>query len=91
MVRPRIPRRIRFCPRVRYFKPRGIPLRALSEIPLNPDEVETIRLADLNELDQTEAAKKMKISQSTFQRILTSAHKKIAQALVQGKAIRISR
>jgi len=53
------------------------------------DELEALRLCDLENLEQTEAAKKMKVSQSTLQRILTSAHKKIAEALIEGKAIKI--
>ncbi len=89
MVRPRIPRRVSFKPGVTYFKPRGVPLRFLEEINLEPDELEAVRLADFTGLEQIEAAKKMKISQSTFQRILTTARKKIGQALIEGKAIRI--
>lgn len=89
MPRPKRPRCIGFLPGVTYFKPRGIPLSLLEEVGLTVDELEAIRLADYKDLDQNEAAKKMKISQSTFQRILTSAHKKIAEGLVQGKAIRI--
>lgn len=61
----------------------------LEEVDLTMDEFESIRLADLESLDQMEAAKKMKVSQSTFQRILTSARKKISEALVCSKAIRI--
>ena len=89
MPRPRIPRIVNFQPEVTYFKPRGIPLRFLSEVILNIDELEALRLADFENSDQPVAAKKMKISQSTFQRILSSAHQKVAQALIQGEAIRI--
>ena len=89
MVRPIKPRRIIFDPSVTYFKPRAIPLSILEEVDLNVDELEAIRLCDLKKLDQVKAAKKMKISQSTLQRILTSAHKKIAEALIEGKAIKI--
>lgn len=89
MPRPKRPRCISFLPGVTYFKPRGIPLSLLEEVGLSVDELEAIRLADYKDLDQNKAAKKMKISQSTFQRILTSAHKKIAEGLVQGKAIKI--
>lgn len=89
MVRPIKPRRILFNPNVTYFKPRAIPLSVLEEVDLRVDELETIRLCDLEGLNQTKAAKKMRISQSTLGRILNSAHKKIAQALVKGKAIRI--
>lgn len=89
MIRPVKPRRIFFNPKVVYFKPRGIPLSFLDEIELTIDEIEALRLCDYKGLDQIEAAKKMKISQSTIQRILTSAHQKIAKALIEGKAIKI--
>lgn len=89
MPRPKRFRWIAFRPGVTYFKPRGIPLRFLEEIKLTVDELEALRLADFEELDQRVASKKMKISQSTFQRILTSARKKVSQGLVEGKAIRI--
>jgi len=89
MPRPKRFRWIAFRPGVTYFKPRGIPLRFLEEVNLTVDELEALRLADFQGLEQIEAAKKMKISQSTFQRILTSARKKVSQGLVEGKAIRI--
>jgi predicted DNA-binding protein (UPF0251 family) len=89
MVRPRKPRRIRFDPKAVYFKPRAVPLSMLDEIELTVDELEALRLCDFKGLDQITAAKKMKISQSTLQRILTSARKKVAEALVEGKAIKI--
>jgi len=89
MPRPRICRRVRFLPGVNYFKPAGIRMRDLEEIILTVDEFEAIRLKDLEGLDQTNAAKKMKISQPTFFRLLESARKKIADAIVNGKAIRI--
>ena len=89
MPRPPKPRKVSFEPDVTYFKPRAVPLSMLEEIELTLDEIEAIRLCDFKELDQKEAAKKMKISQSTLQRILTSAHKKISEALVDGKAIKI--
>ena len=89
MVRPRKFRHICFKPGAVYFKPRGVPMRELEEIILEADELEAIRLKNYQGLDQTECAEKMKISQSTFQRILSSANKKIANALILGKAIRI--
>jgi uncharacterized protein len=91
MVRPRKPRRLRGNPAVFYFKPQGIPLRNLEEIILLPDEFEAIKLHDIDEFNQTDAAKKMDISQPTFARILSRAHQKIAQAIVNGKAIRIEK
>jgi predicted DNA-binding protein (UPF0251 family) len=91
MVRPIKPRRVFFDPNVIYFKPRAVPLSMLEEVDLSIDELEALRLCDLKDLEQTEAAKKMKISQSTLQRILTSARKKISEALVEGKAIKIKK
>jgi len=90
MVRPCKRRHIRFCPCVRYFKPQAVPLSLLEEIDLLSDELEAVRLCDLKEMDQHDAADKMKISQSTLGRILLSARKKIAEAIVKGKAIRIA-
>ena len=89
MPRPEKPRRIFFEPNATYFKPRAIPLSILEEVDLKIEELEALRLCDYQELEQIKAAKKMKISQSTLQRILTSARKKVAEALIQGKAIKI--
>ncbi len=91
MIRPRKPRRVLFNPGITYFKPRAISLRDLEEISLEAGELEAIRLCDFKEIKQNEAAKKMNISQSTLSRILISARKKIAEALVEGKAIKIKR
>jgi predicted DNA-binding protein (UPF0251 family) len=76
-------------PESNYFKPRGIPLSMLKEVILTVDEFEAIRLADLNGLYQEQAAGKMNISRQTFGRIIESAHKKVAEALVEGKALKI--
>ncbi|MBD3365874.1 DUF134 domain-containing protein [candidate division WWE3 bacterium] len=89
MPRPRRPRHIKFNPNITYFKPRGVPMRALNEVVLRADEVEALRLYELKELSQTEAAKQMKISQPTFARILGKANKKVARALIKGYAIRL--
>ncbi len=90
MARPRLCRRINFNPSVRYFKPQGIPLRELDEVELTLEELEAIRLKNIEGLEQTEASLRMKTSQSTFQRILSSAYKKITEALIKGKAIKIN-
>lgn len=87
MPRPRMYRRVWFNPWVRRFGPWG--LNPLTEVVLTLDEFEAIRLKDYEGLNQIEAAKKMGISQPTFQRIYGSARKKIADALVNGKVIRI--
>ncbi len=89
MPRPRLFRRVRFQPGVTYFKPSGIRLVELEEIVLTMDEFEAIRLCDLEEIEQKNAAKKMNISQPTLHRVLLSARKKIADAIVNGKSIRI--
>jgi len=89
MPRPFRHRRVCCRPGSNYFKPRGIPLDALEEVALTMDEFEAIRLADLEERYQEDAAKKMKISRQTFGNIINSAHKKIADALVNGKALKI--
>ncbi len=91
MPRPRIPRCLRFNPDVYYFKPQGIPLRFLREVVLLPDELEAVKLHDVDGLEQTSAAVEMKISQPTFARLLDSAYKKIAEAIIKGKAIRIEK
>lgn len=91
MVRPIKPRSLEGSPTILYFKPRGIPLRNLEEVILLSDEFEAIRLRDVEDLNQTTAAQKMGVSQPTFARILDRAYKKIAQALVLGKAIRIEK
>ena len=78
-----------FKPNVFYFKPQGIPLRELEEVLLLPDELEALKLYEIDELEQIKAAEKMHISQPTFARLLDSANKKIAQAIIKGKAIKI--
>ena len=89
MVRPRLCRRVRFNPDITYFKPRGIPLRELEEVILLVDEYEAVRLKDLEGLEQEECAKKMNVSQPTFHRLVLSSRKKIADAIINGKAIKI--
>jgi predicted DNA-binding protein (UPF0251 family) len=91
MPRPIKPRFFGFDPNVTYFKPRAVPMSALEEVDLKMDEFEALRLCDFKELGQVEAAKKMKISQSTLQRLLESGRKKVASALVEGKAIKINK
>lgn len=89
MARPRCKRRVDCLPGSYYFKPRGIPLSQLKEICLTFDEFEAIRLADLDGLYQEEAAEKMHISRQTFGRIIESGHRKVAEALLEGKALKI--
>ena len=91
MPRPRCRRNVSFNPRVNYFKPQGIPLKLLEAIELSEEEVEAMRLKNIEKLGQVKSAKKMNTSQSTFQRILASAYKKISEALIEGKAIKIKK
>jgi predicted DNA-binding protein (UPF0251 family) len=88
MPRPRFRRRIGCLPERRYFRPDGHDAANPVEVVLEPDEVEALRLADLEGLHQEEAAESMGISRPTFGRIIESAHAKVADALVNGKAIR---
>lgn len=88
-MRPKKTRWIKRVPIERCFKPLCRPLSKLSNVYLTLDEFEAIRFACLEGLKQIDAAKKMKISRPTFSRILTSAQKKIADGLVNIKAIRI--
>jgi predicted DNA-binding protein (UPF0251 family) len=89
MPRPLICRRVSGCPRSGYFKPAGIPLSGLEEIRLTRDEFEALRLADLEGMYQAEAAEKMGISRQTFGNIVESARRKVADVLVNGRALRI--
>jgi len=89
MVRPRICRRIRFKPNTIYFKPAGIRIVDLEEVILTFEEYETIRLIDLENIEQGKAGDMMKISQPTLSRLLKSARRKISEAIIKGKAIKI--
>ena len=89
MSRPRKCRRVTHLPQVNYFKPAGIPMRVLDEVVLSVEEAEAIRLKDLERLEQEQGAERMNISRPTFQRVLASARQKMADALLNGKAIRI--
>jgi predicted DNA-binding protein (UPF0251 family) len=86
MPRPRKCRRIEFMPDNQYFYPQS---KDFEEVILSFEEVEAIRLSDYETLEQDKAAEKMDISRGTFQRILNAARQKIADALINGKAIRI--
>lgn len=89
MPRPRVCRRVCFRPGATYFKPAGIRVFDLEETVLAVDEFEAVRLKDLGGLEQETAARRMGVSQPTFHRMISSARKKIADAIVNGKAIRI--
>lgn len=89
MSRPKCCRHVCGVPDKNYFKPRGIPASDLEEVVLSLDEYEAIRLADYEQLYQEEAAVRMNISRQTFGRIIEEAHKKIADVLINGKALKI--
>jgi predicted DNA-binding protein (UPF0251 family) len=89
MPRPPLCRRIAQQPDATYFKPPGIPLHELEEVVLTVDELEALRLADKEGMYQDQAAERMEISRPTFGRIVETARRKVAEALVEGKALRI--
>jgi uncharacterized protein len=72
-----------------YFKPKGIPLVQLEEVSLMLDELEALRLADYGGQYHEDAAREMKVSRATFGRIVNNARHKVAEALTQGKALKI--
>ena len=88
-MRPKKIRWVKCEPGERCFRPQCKPLSKLGGVYLTLDEFEAVRLADLEELKQEDAAKRMNISRPTFSRIISSAHRKIGDALVNIKAIRI--
>ena len=89
MGRPRRCRRVFFNPRITHFKPAGVFLRDMENVILTRDELEAIRLIDFEKVGQSKAGKKMKISQPTLSRVLKSAREKLADAVINGKAIKI--
>jgi predicted DNA-binding protein (UPF0251 family) len=89
MARPEKLRRVAQLPNVGFFKPAGIPASTLQGVRLSLEELESIRLKDLDGLEQEECAQQMHISRPTFHRILESARSKLADALINGKSIQI--
>lgn len=84
------PKKMRHCEGKmcgKAFKPTCVPLRELKQIPLLRDELEALKLCDQNGLTQEEAGGKMGVSRGTVQRILTSARRKVAEALTEGAAL----
>ncbi len=69
------------------FKPKAIPMSKLERVELGHDEMEALRLVDLEHMRQTDAAEKMDISSATIQRIIEAAREKVARALIEGHAI----
>ena len=89
MPRPCHCRRVSALPKNRCFKPNGIPLHELEEVVLSLDGLEALRLADFEDLNMDAAAARMGVSRHTFGRLLRRARRSVAQALVQGQALRI--
>mgnify|MGYP002640881114 CR=1 FL=1 len=89
MPRPCVRRRVRGQPNSSYFKPAGVRMIDLKESLLAMPEFEAIRLVDYENISQEKAGKSMQISQSTLSRVLKSGRKKIADAIINGKAIKI--
>ena len=89
MPRPKKWRRVAFQPTATYFKPAGIPVRDLEVVALSVEEAEALRLKEVQGFDQEECARAMSVSRPTFHRVLTSARRKVAEAVVGGKALRI--
>lgn len=89
MPRPRKRRRVWRQPRTAILKPVGVPLDILERVKLHYEELEALRLADFEKQRQTEAARQMGVSQSTFQRMIAEARYKVAQALVNGLALHV--
>jgi predicted DNA-binding protein (UPF0251 family) len=89
LARPFKTKLVKEEPRTDYFKPRGIPLTELEEVILRIEELEALRLVDLEGLYQEDAAKEMGVSRQTLQRMLMESRAKVIDALVNGKALRI--
>jgi predicted DNA-binding protein (UPF0251 family) len=89
MPRPPRCRCVSQQPTANYFKPRGVPLTRLQEVVLTVDELEALRLADQKGMYQDQAAEQMKISRATFGRSVETARRKVAEALAEGKALKI--
>ena len=88
-MRPKKTRWVKCAPGERCFRPKCRQGSDLDGVYLTIDEFEAVRLADVENLKQVDAAKKMKISRPTFSRIINSAHQKIGDALVNIKAMKI--
>lgn len=88
MGRPKSHCTINCCPLYNTFTPVGCSTD-VERIEITREEIESLRLKNIKEYDQTKAAEKMGVSQSTFQRILSSAYKKVSKALVEGKELQI--
>lgn len=89
MARPTKWRKIEHIPAIPYFVPSETDIKEIPENILKLEELEAIRLKDLEGLEQEECAQRMEVSRPTFQRILLSAREKVADSLINGKMIHI--
>ena len=89
MSRPKCCRHIGAMPEKTFFQPEGAATSSFEAVLLTLDEYEAIRLADLEGLYQEQAAARMSVSRQTFGRIVEEAHRKLADVIVNGKALRI--
>ena len=89
MPRPVKRRCVESIPRVSFFQPVGVPRGEYGEVVLSVEEAEAIRLKDLEGLGQEDGARRMRVSRPTFQRVLDSGRRKVAEALTEGKGIRV--
>ncbi|MEA3312094.1 MAG: DUF134 domain-containing protein [candidate division WOR-3 bacterium] len=89
MPRPRKYRMIQSEFGISFFGPKGVPMRELELVSLTHEEVEALRLADLEGFYQEEAAQAMGVSRATFGRVLDSARRKLVDALINGKGIQV--
>ncbi|MCT4598557.1 MAG: DUF134 domain-containing protein [Vallitalea sp.] len=90
MSRPKKCRRVDFFPKYTYFKPIDRSVEDIEEVVLNIEELEAMRLKDIEGFNQEQCAKRMHISRQTFQNIIESARKKVTKALTKGMAINIT-
>lgn len=89
MSRPPKWRKVEFIPNIQYFVPLDSQTANMEENILRIEEIEAIRLKDVEKLEQEECAERMEVSRQTFQRILNTGREKIADSIINGKAIRI--
>jgi predicted DNA-binding protein (UPF0251 family) len=89
MPRPPKCRIVASEPSVTFFKPRGIPIKKLDIVTLSVEEMEALRLKEIEGLEQDAASKKMGISRQTYGRILARARRIVASAVVMGMGLKI--
>lgn len=91
MTRPLCNKKIGYCPAWKGFKPFGCKPSVKQPVEISPAETESLRLKNVEDMDQTQAAEVMGVSQSTFQRLLSSAYKKVSLALIEGRELKVTK